>query len=111
MSMLTSPSPWQLLLDWELEDMLATELLHRLKPRESGHLQRLPIFIVSGDDHSDELDALRVHGVQACWVKPVSADHLQTIIDDHAAAGASEGAGDSEAAAQSLPTLAPPDPP
>ena len=101
----------QLLLDWELEDMVATELLDTVKPRESSHLLQLPVFIVSGDDHSDKLDDLRPHGVKACWLKPVSADQLQTLVDDHAATTASEGASGEQSAHQPQAAPVQADPP
>lgn len=78
------PAPRQLLLDWELSDMTAIELLQAMDGKASHLMESgLRIFIVSGNERPDSLDVelamLQCIKVEGYWTKPVSAEKVKLL--------------------------------
>ena len=89
----------QLLLDYELEDMVAMEVLQALNVPEREDLSKMRIIIVSGNDSIGDVDALKALGMHAYWVKPVT-DALLNSLEDEIRADAAVVAEAGESAAQ-----------
>ena len=89
----------QLLLDYELEDMVAMEVLQALNVPEREDLSKMRIIIVSGNDSIGDVDALKALGMHAYWVKPVT-DALLNSLEDEIRADAAVVAEEGEPAAQ-----------
>ena len=72
--------PDVIMLDMLMPDMTGTELCLRLK--EKGILGRITVILFSGIDEDIYRQELKQLGVFACLTKPVSIQHLISIVRD-----------------------------
>ena len=74
----------QLLLDCELGDTTAIELLQSIDSKATHLMESgLRIFLMSGNDRPDSLDAelasLKTIKVEGYWTKPIDSQTLETL--------------------------------
>jgi len=80
LAMALADPPLAVLLDLMLPDMSGLDVLARLRAEPAT--RALPVAIVSGSMHAEDLRQAVQMGAQACWPKPLDLSRLDRQLDD-----------------------------
>ena len=76
----------QVLIDWELGDFTADEVLRSVKSAQGiDHLRNTRIVVCSGNDNQVPIDELKELGFQGYWRKPITT-HMIAMLSEQAVA-------------------------